>query len=192
MKHYSQKRKDAVLKRMMQPENAPVPMLAEETGISKVTLYDWRKHAIAKGLVVPQDTQNPENWSAEYKFSVVLETAVMNQAELAQYCRKKGLFAEQIAAWKENCLQGNARATNQSKEEKRQTQLARGEVKQLKRELRRKDEALAETAALLVLRKKMHAIWGRTRTNDRYPGSQTSCKTDQGSEEYWSTHSQCL
>ena len=84
----------------------------------------------------------------------------MNQAELAQYCRKKGLFAEQIAAWKENCLQGNARAANQSKEEKRQTQLARGEVKQLKRELRRKDEALAETAALLVLRKKMHAIWG--------------------------------
>jgi transposase len=56
MKHYSQKRKDAVLKRMMQPENAPAPMLAEETGISKVTgtpdrLYDWRKHAIAKGLV---------------------------------------------------------------------------------------------------------------------------------------------
>ena len=46
MKHYSKKRKDAVLKRMMQPENAPVPMLAEETGISKVTgtpgrLYDW-------------------------------------------------------------------------------------------------------------------------------------------------------
>ncbi|MEH6570335.1 MAG: IS3 family transposase, partial [Halioglobus sp.] len=119
MKHYSQKRKDAVLKRMMQPENAPVPMLAEEKGISKVTLYDWRKHAIAKGLVVPEDTQNPENWSAEYKFAVVLETAVMNQAELAQYCRKKGLFAEQIAAWKENCLQGNARATNQSKEEKR-------------------------------------------------------------------------
>ena len=51
MKHYSQKRKDAVLKRMMQPENAPVPMLAEETGISKVTLYDRRKHAIAKGFI---------------------------------------------------------------------------------------------------------------------------------------------
>ncbi|MFT4825614.1 MAG: hypothetical protein ACJAUG_000432 [Halioglobus sp.] len=55
MKHYSQKRKDAVLKRMMQPENAPLPMLAEETGTSKVPLYDWRKHAIAKGLVVPQE-----------------------------------------------------------------------------------------------------------------------------------------
>jgi transposase len=160
MKHYSKKRKDAVLKRMMQPENAAVPLLAEETGISKVTLYDWRKHAIAKGLVVREDTQNPENWSAEYKFTVVLETAVMNQAELSEYCRKKGLFAEQITAWKENCLQGNAAVVNQSKEEKRQALLVRNEVKELKRELRRKDQALAETAALLVLRKKMHAIWG--------------------------------
>ncbi len=146
MKHYSKERKDAVLKRMMQPENAPVALLAEETGISR-TLYDWRKHAIAKGLVVPEDTQNPENWPAQYKFAVVLETAVMNQAELSEYCRKKGLFAEQIAAWKEKCLQGNASAANQSKEDKRQTQLARNEVKQLKRELRRKDKALAALRA---------------------------------------------
>ena len=160
MKHYSKERKDAVIKRMMQPENAPVPMLVEETGISKVTLYDWRKHAIAKGLVVPEDTQNPENWSAEYKFAVVLETAAMNQAELSQYCRKKGLFAEQIADWKENCLQGNATAADQSKAVQKQIRLAHKENKQLKRELRRKEKALAETAALLVLRKKMHAIWG--------------------------------
>jgi transposase-like protein len=111
-------------------------------------------------LVVPEDTQNPENWSAQYKFAVVLETAVMNQAELSEYCRKKGLFAEQIAAWKENCLQGNASAANHSKEERKQAQVARNQITQLKRELRRKDQALAETAALLVLRKKMHAIWG--------------------------------
>ena len=70
------------------------------------------------------------------------------------------MFAEQIAAWKENCLQGNASAAEQSKAEKRQARLARKEVKQLKRELRRKEKALAETAALLALRKKMHAIWG--------------------------------
>ena len=160
MKHYSKERKDAVIKRMMQPENAPVPMLAEETGISKVTLYDWRKHAIAKGLVVPEDTQNPENWSAEYKFAVVLETAAMNQAELSEYCRKKGLFAEQIAAWKENCLQGNATCYESVQGREEANTAGTREVKQLKRELRRKDEALAETAALLVLRKKMHAIWG--------------------------------
>jgi transposase-like protein len=160
MKQYPIERKDAVIKRMMPPENTPVPVLVEETGISKVTLYDWRKQARAKGLVVPGDGRNPENWSPEDKFAVVLQTATMSEAELSEYCRKKGLFAEQIATWKENCLQGNASATGKSEADWTETRLARDEVKQLKRELRRKDKALAETAALLVLRKKMHAIWG--------------------------------
>jgi TorA maturation chaperone TorD len=109
---------------------------------------------------VPGDGKNPENWSPEDKFAVVLETAAMNEAELSEYCRKKGLFAEQIATWKENCLQGNVPANDQSKAAKKQARLVQKEVKQLKRELRRKDKALAETAALLALRKKMRAIWG--------------------------------
>jgi hypothetical protein len=50
MKHYSKERKDAVLERMIQPEYAPVPLMAQATGSSGVTLYDWRKHAIANGL----------------------------------------------------------------------------------------------------------------------------------------------
>jgi transposase len=160
MTRYSEERKEAVIKRMMPPENTPVPVLVEETGISDVTLYHWRKQAREKGLVVPGDGRNPENWSSEDKFAVVLETASMNEAELAEYCRKKGLFAEQIALWKQNCLKGNASAEQQSGAAKKEIQRARKENKQLKRDLRRKEKALAETAALLALRKKMHAIWG--------------------------------
>ena len=161
MKHYPQERKDAVIRRMMPPENTPVPVLVEETGISKVTLYDWRKQARARGLVVPGDGKNSEDWSTQDKFSVVLETATMNEAELSEYCRQKGLFVEQIAAWKEKCLQGNdPSAGGKTEEDWVQIRQARKKIKQLKRELRRKDRALAETAALLALRKKMHAIWG--------------------------------
>ena len=97
MKQYSQERKEAVLKRMMPPENTPVPVLVEETGISDVTLYHWRKQARARGLVVPGDGRNPENWSSEDKFAVVLETAALNEAELAEYCRKKGLLSMAIS-----------------------------------------------------------------------------------------------
>ena len=160
MKQYPEERKQAVLKRMMPPENTSVPVLCRETGISDVTLYHWRKQARGKGLAVPGDGKNPEHWSPEDKFAVVLETAAMNEAELSEYCRKKGLFAEQIAVWKENCLQGNALANTQSKAARKQDRRVHKEIKQLKRELRRKDRALAETAALLTLRKKMRAIWG--------------------------------
>ena len=109
---------------------------------------------------MPGDGRNPESWSPEDKFAVVLETAAMNEVESAQYCRKKGLYAEQIAAWKQGCIDGNLLALEHAKAAKDQARSARKEIKELKRDLRKKEKALAEIAALLVLRKKMHAIWG--------------------------------
>jgi transposase len=160
MKQYPEERKQAVLRRMMPPENAPVALLAQETGISDVTLYHWRKQARSGGLVVPGDGRNPEAWSPQDKFSVVLETATLNEMELAEYCRKKGLYAEQIATWKQSCIDGNLTAVEHAKVAKDKARSARKEIKELKHDLRNKEKALAETAALLVLRKKMHAIWG--------------------------------
>jgi transposase-like protein len=147
---------------MMPPENTPVPVLVEATGISDVTLYHWRKPARAKGLVVPGDGRNPENWSPEDKFAVVLETASMNEAELAEYCRKKGLFAEQIAAWKENCLQGNATVVEQSKAARKRERIAQQQVKRLKRELRRKEKALADRIRAVRLIKETVDAGART------------------------------
>ena len=109
---------------------------------------------------MPGDGRNPENWSPEDKFAVVLETAALSEVEVAEYCRKKGLYAEQVAAWKENCMQANATAVEQAKVARDQARAARKEIKELKRDLRKKEKALAETAAILVLRKKANAIWG--------------------------------
>jgi transposase len=77
MKQYPEERKQAVLRRMMPPENTPVRVLSEETGISNVTgmpdhLHHWRKQARSGGKVVPGDGRNPENWSPQNKFAVVL------------------------------------------------------------------------------------------------------------------------
>lgn len=160
MKAYSQAIKQAALQRMMPPMNASVRQLATETGISDVTLYTWRIQAKAKGLVVPGDGKNAEKWSSEDKFAVVLETATLNEAELAQYCREKGLFSDQIAQWKAVCLQANATQKQQAALSQEGRQRDRKQIKALERELHRKEKALAETAALLVLRKKANAIWG--------------------------------
>jgi hypothetical protein len=84
----------------------------------------------------------------------------MNEVDLAEFCRKRGLFPEQIMTWRVACEQANdwersstARMSQATREEKKR-------IKVLERELARKDRALAETAALLVLRKKAAAIWG--------------------------------
>ena len=162
MKHYSPERKEAVIQKMMPPINTSISKLSEETGITESTLYNWRNQAKSKGLAVPGDGKNAESWSSSDKFAIVLETAPMNEAELAEYCRKKGLFAEQIAMWKQACISANATAAEQEKAFKEQSKNDKKHIKRLETDLRRKEKALAETAALLVLRKKANAIWGES------------------------------
>jgi len=99
MKHYSTQRKESALQKMMPPSNIPITQLSIKMGIGESTLYNWRKQAIDKGHLVSGDGKNAEQWASANKFSVVLETASLNQAELAQYCRSKGLYIEKIAAW---------------------------------------------------------------------------------------------
>jgi len=103
---------------------------------------------------VPADGKNPEKWSSEDKFAIVLEAASLNEAELAEYCRQKGLYAEQIEVWHKACLQANADSAAQVNAQREQTKKDRKQIKKLERELHRKDKALTETAALLVLQRR--------------------------------------
>lgn len=160
---YPTERKEAVLKKMLPPHNKNIPEIAKEEGISEGTLYNWRKAARAEGRLMPDGDSTPADWSAGDKFAAVIETASMNEAELSAYCRQKGLYPEQISAWREACEQANDwdRSQNQKLKVSRQTDAKR--IRELERELVRKEKALAETAALLVLRKKAQAIWGEAK-----------------------------
>lgn len=101
---------------------------------------------------------NPENWSSTDKFAVVLETSRLNEAELSEYCRKKGLMPEQVARWRRACEQANASAENQEREKVILRREDKKRMQVLEKELKRKEKALAETAALLVLSKKYQAF----------------------------------
>ena len=160
MKHYSAERKEALLRQMMPPMNKPISELARENGIAEQTLYTWRRNLKAQGVPVPGNGKNAEEWSSKDKFGVVLETAGLNEAELAEYCRRKGLFIEQIAAWRAACQDANAHSADRNREQREQSKGDRKRIKQLEKELLRKDKALAEAAALIILRKKAQAIWG--------------------------------
>ena len=160
MKHYSAERKESILKQMMAPMNKSVSVLAREHGISEQTLYTWRHNLKSQGVPVPGNGKNAEVWSSKDKFGVVLETAQLNEAQLAEYCRSKGLYVEQIAQWRVACQEANASTVERNREQREQSQSDRKEIKQLKKELQRKEKALAEAAALIILRKKAQAIWG--------------------------------
>ncbi len=142
--------------------NKSVAQLARENGISAPTLYTWRTEMQREGPAVPTDEKNAEDWSSEAKFAVVLETASLNGAELAEYCRRKGLFAEQVAEWRKTCATANANARQKAKATREETKADKKRIRQLEKELTRKEKALAEAAALLILRKKVQAIWGES------------------------------
>lgn len=157
---YSQEQKETIIKRMMPPNNESVTQISKEEGISDVTLYKWRREARAAGMATPGNGQTSDKWSSQDKFLIVMETFAMNELELAEYCRKKGLYREQIEAWKSVCLQANGQAFDQAKQLNGALKDEQKRAKQLEKELQKKEKALAEAAALLLLRKKAQAIWG--------------------------------
>jgi len=169
MKAYSAERKEALVRRMMPPENAPVSVLARETGITEQTLYTWRRQAKGQGLAVPGDGKNPEGWSSEDKFAVVLETAPLNAAELAEYCRRKGLYPEQIAAWRAACQSANANAAEQAREQRHQSKDDKKRIQQLEMYRLRLFVGVGMTVAYHPLRRSVRALLTHTALYERVP-----------------------
>lgn len=157
---YSPERKEAVIKKMLPPESKTIAALAAEEGISEATLYNWRRDARSRGRLLPDGDTTPDGWSARDKFAAVVETAPLNETERAEYCRQRGLYPEQIDAWRTACEQANDWAQESAERQQRSFRDERKRRQTLERELARKEKALAETAALLTLRKKAQAIWG--------------------------------
>lgn len=153
----SPERKEAVLKKLLPPLNRSVAQLAAEEGISEQTLYNWRNQLKAQGYAVPVSGQKPDDWSGEAKLAVVIETAPLSETELSQYCREKGVLVEQVKEWRSACVMGTMSVTQSKAAEKKQTREDKKRIKQLERELNRKEKA--EAAALLVLRKKPRAYY---------------------------------
>ena len=154
---HSSQFKEAILNKLSQ-SSLSVRKFAEQEGINLSTLYSWQKQFNTSGLKVSK-VSSSDKWSSEEKFAVVLETSTLSEIELSEYCRTKGLYPEQIKAWKQACIAGNTTKPNKRVKQTPEQKADKKRIKALERELRRKEKALAETAALLVLGKKYDAYW---------------------------------
>lgn len=157
---YSKKRKEAVIKKMMAPHNRSIKELSAEEGISEATLYNWRNKSRQQGLLLPDSDSGPRGWGARDKFAAVVESASLSEHDTAEYCRRKGIYPEQLAQWRSACEAANDWDRKANQNLKTEQKNSQKRIKELEKELQRKEKALAETAALLVLRKKVQAIWG--------------------------------
>lgn len=153
MARYGQAFKDKAVARLLPPESAPVEVVSQEMGIGAGTLERWRERALTK----PARTRT---WSAGARFEAVITTAAMNEASKSAWCREHGVYPAELDRWQSSCT--TALADPQDAPASAQaTRADRKRIKELERDLLRKDRALAETAALLVLSKKVAAIFNK-------------------------------
>ncbi len=102
--------------------------------------------------------KRPQDWSLEGRFNMVLECNSLDEEAVSQRCREKGVYPHHVKQWKLDFVNGSTE--DSSAKNTSQMKALKNDVKNLKKELNRKDRALAETAALLVLQKKVNDIWG--------------------------------
>ncbi len=141
MKNHSTEQKTAIVNRFLQ-SGLSIREFAEQEGIAKSSLYSWNKKFNSSGA----QPMTKNTYSSEQRFSILLETATFSETQLSEYCRAKGLYPDQIKQWKQAFIK--TIKPPDSGDKKR--------IKALEKELARKEKALAETAALLVLRKKFN------------------------------------
>ena len=100
MPFYTEEFKEQLVRKMMPPNAMSVAQVSRDMGVSEQTLYNWRNRFRNEGKVVPANSSVPDNWSGKDKLAVIIETAALNKTELGEYCRRKGLYPEQIERWK--------------------------------------------------------------------------------------------
>ena len=159
-KQYTTGFKARMVKRMAGPERISARALWQEVGVHQSTLSKWLREAGTvpdMGKSQGGKARRPQDWSAQEKLRVVAEATELPEGELGEFLRRKGLHTAQLEEWRAAAEQA---LTSPSKTPRGKKSSEVKRIKALERELNRKDKALAEVTALLVLKKKFEAIWG--------------------------------
>ena len=141
--------------------------IAKEYGIAHSTVGRWIRESrhIKLGNPMTNQEKRPQDWNEVEKLQAIIDGSALDDEGVNNYCRQKGVYAYHIKQWKQDFI-ASPKGTNQQ-ETKHQLKALKEENRQLKQELNRKEKALAETAALLVLKKKSNRVGQATRSTDQ-------------------------
>ena len=158
---YTAEFKAQLLSKVFSPNSPNTVELAQQAGIPYSTLYNWIKMSKKQNGIEHQVNPplRPHSQPAEAKLRAVMDTLDKTDSERGEYCRAHGFHSHHLESWKAQILEGLEVKPGQK--EKAEHQQLTKENKHLKSELSRKDKALAEVSALLILKKKADLLWGK-------------------------------
>lgn len=152
--------RESMVKRLTGSSAMTATALAEETGVAQSTLSRWLSEASTlSSMNAKHDdvaAKSTRQWTPEEKLAIVAEAASIPDAELGAFLRRKGLRSTDVGVWRQQVYGALA----DTKASRRKAEAEAGRVKNLQRELDRKEKKLRAAEALLALQKKVLEIWG--------------------------------
>jgi transposase-like protein len=151
---YTEAFKQQAVKKVLQRGGKTIQTIADESNVNYHTLKNWLKTYSPMAMTHEPASKRPEDWSTEERFQLLKECNTLEGEALNTFCRQKGIFSHHLEAWEKAFISSQQTALRTVPDK-----ALRDEVNQLKKELQRKEKALAEAAALLLLQKKFNAFW---------------------------------
>lgn len=159
---YSKEFKDSVVVKILNRGEKTISEVCSEVGVLKSSARNWIHASARMGSTALKTSKGSRmNWSPEAKLKAVFETTNLVDTELGHYLRKEGLYSNQVSDWRSEIIAGLALKPKFKRDERDD------QIRVLEREILRKDKALAEASALLILEKKVALIWGRNGEDER-------------------------
>ena len=155
---YSEKHRNVILQKVLPPNNRPVHEVSKETGVAVQTIYKWLKMIKDGSLKYGDVEETPPGFKTDLeKFSLVLESKTIAEDKLGEWLRLNGVHSEHLQLWEQELA---TKMTAREEKYREENKNLRKELLEAKRELHKKEKALAEMAALYTLKKKAEEIWG--------------------------------
>jgi transposase-like protein len=151
---YTEAFREQALRKVYQRGDRPIRFVADELNINYHTLKNWLKTGLKDNKTTMKVEKSPRQWTAEERLRALGESHGLEGEALNAWCRQQGVYPQQLVQWREEfCAVGTTEPSNKAMKK------LQSENHKLQRELVRKEKALAEAGALLVLKKKYQALW---------------------------------
>jgi len=157
-KQFSEEFKKSAVQKILLRGGRTIEQVCGEIGVATPTFYEWKKK-YASGLGMKKPDRRPQDWTAPEKWNAVLEYEGLPEEKRGEFLRKSGLHSEYIEGWKKS-MKAGLEPTGKEPGTRAEMSELKAKNKELERDLNRKNKALAETTALLVLKKKADLLWG--------------------------------
>jgi transposase len=162
---YTDSFKRSVVAKLTIPGAPSVYTMREKLGVSGSTLYKWIQ-VYGNNQIMTDKKRTPSSRSPEEKFQAILDTTKLSEQELGKYLRTHGLHSADLEKWQTEFKASLTSQQTQKKIRNPELKVMKAENKALKRELNRKDKALAEAAALIILKKKADILFGEAEADE--------------------------